>query len=142
MQFDKVLFLDIDGVLNNSNLIGKSGPDALDPDALTFIKILENFGVEIVISSTWRKLYKIWDLQAMLGVKTKTVTPYRPDETRGHEIKAWLDWWEPSCYAIIDDENDMLPEQQPFFVQTTWRDGMQQEHFDKICQILKVGKYK
>jgi len=75
----KVIFLDIDGPLvtvgsmihnNRLNLLGLSNSSshkAFDPISMSNLKyILEEVtGVEIVISSTWRKLYSLETLQEM-----------------------------------------------------------------------------
>jgi hypothetical protein len=56
---------------------------------------------------------------------------------RGSEIAEWLSRHpEVDRYAIVDDDSDMLPEQVPFFVQTSFETGMTDEHAAKLIEVL------
>jgi hypothetical protein len=58
---------------------------------------------------------------------------------RGREIADWLSRHpEHENFAIVDDENDMLPEQMPRFVLTSFDDGLLEEHCGKIRVILNT----
>ena len=58
---------------------------------------------------------------------------------RGEEIKEWLTKHGKyvSHYAIIDDMDNMLPEQQSHFVQTNPEVGITEEDAEKVIAILK-----
>ena len=48
----------------------------------------------------------------------------------------WILWkYDIEKYAILDDDNDMLPEQMPFFFQTTWAKGLTPEITQKIINF-------
>ena len=131
----KVLFLDIDGVLNPKWWYRKKHVDiyggAFDPKAVANLaQIIEKTGAEIVISSSWKelglsKLRNMWKERKLPG-KIVDVTPdYMTDEMllnadlndtdidhlyiRGSEIKGWLKMHgaDVSHYVIIDDMDDM-----------------------------------
>lgn len=149
----KVLFLDVDGVLNSLKtwaLYGDSSPLAkdqkfnLDPTALRFIQLLHAQGVEIVISSTWRLHKNLGDFKDVLGfsVKGKTGREVSSGSVRGNEIDLWLkNHPEVEQYCIVDDDSDMLEEQLPYFVKTNYRDGLQFDHMEKICKIFGMSVF-
>lgn len=58
---------------------------------------------------------------------------------RGMEIKEWLTkrGKRVSQYAIIDDMNNMLPDQQPYFIQTNSEVGITDEDAERAIEILK-----
>jgi len=144
-MMDKILFLDIDGVLN------VNGQDR-DEFGQTFHKhfeenlrwIIEETGAKIVISSTWRMsglkvMQKMWEKRRLAG-KVIDITPTEADVvergtcefydqvSRGHEIQQWIDDNKVKCYAILDDDNDILPSQKNNFVRT----ANNQDHPDCI----------
>src|SRR5262245_44636877 len=75
MLFDdewRVVFLDIDGVLNSGRNCmrqqGKSRP--FDPDAITAINhILEQTGATVVVSSTWRIGRSVAELDELMTLE-------------------------------------------------------------------------
>jgi hypothetical protein len=107
----KVIFLDIDGVLNcDKTRNPRKLPYIVDKKLLRrFQKLLENTGAKVVLSSTWRVdpigVYaaKYW------GIPFIDVCPDRPKSPRGNEITSWLkDHPKVSRFAVIDDEDDEL----------------------------------
>lgn len=155
----KVIFLDIDGVLNSEVFwttqkqhirkqlaleAGRTKDEAsalanIDPEGVArILKIVKETGAEIVVSSTWRYddclNYKL----RFMGIPhTYGITPWSRDRHRGSEIKEWLDEHpEVTNYVIIDDDNDMLDEQEPHFVQTSWYDGINDYNVEKAIEIL------
>ena len=82
----KVVFLDIDGVLNSEDEIKKAfGADLDDPDAPSPVhlqwlkKILDETGAEVVLSSSWRiglrSTQIVMDSLASIGYSLRGVTP-------------------------------------------------------------------
>ena len=132
----KVIFLDIDGVLNVY-------PQGRDEFGSLFHKhfednlklVIEKTNAKIVISSTWRysglKVMKdMWKQRNLPGeviditpdcaqIVNKGVVEFYDLVERGHEIKEWLDNHpEVERYVIFDDDNDMLQSQRNNFVRT------------------------
>ena len=149
----KILFLDIDGVLNTDRQqwycqmnsiapVDKFGY-AFDSKAVeNLATILEETGAEIVISSSWKflglqTLQKMWKDRNMPG----TILDITPDgDNKGLKIDEWLLKHEGqiSGYAIIDDENDMQPEQQGHFVQTNSQFGITLKDAERVITILRL----
>lgn len=131
----KILFLDIDGVLNSQRSAYAFGGFPFDVDkhrnrfdevAIALVRnICTAAGAQIVLSSSWRT-DKDWQrIGRSLNLPIVDRTPYLHPGPRGVEIAAWLaEHPEVECYAILDDDGDMLDEQRPFFVQTTHQDGL------------------
>jgi hypothetical protein len=131
----KVIFLDIDGVLN---VIGQG----YDEYGQLFHKhfednlkwIIEQTNAKIVISSTWRMsglkiMREMWEKRGLAGdVIDITTISYNNNHNRGHEIQQWIDDNNVTSYCIIDDDDDMLPSQLNNFVRT----ADNQDHPDSI----------
>lgn len=144
----KVLFLDIDGVLNSvRSAIAMGGYPApnrnserFDMVAVELIRRICAKGVKIVLSSTWRN-YKGWDTILNLPIIGKTGDIPSLSYQRGKEIKKWLETHDDiEAYAIIDDDPDMLPEQMDFFVNTDSNNGLLLQDYEKVCKILNIEK--
>jgi hypothetical protein len=129
----KVIFLDIDGVLNVCYGESDDYGQLFHPHLVENLKtIIDATEAKIVISSTWRHnglstMKNMWmdrmlpgqviDITPDLNRKLKSGLWYSP--IRGEEIKAWLSNNEVDAYVIIDDDKDMLEEQLPNFVKTS-----------------------
>jgi hypothetical protein len=112
----------------------------IDPNAVKLINcIIAMTNAEIVVSSTWRSDWNIPYLLRYAGLIRPIygITPLSKDRHRGREIKEWLDEHpEVTNYVIIDDDNDMLEEQEPHFVQTSWYEGINDYNVEKAIEIL------
>ncbi len=134
---DKIIFLDIDGVLN----VNESGRDRF---GRLFHKqfennlgyIIEQTGAKIVISSSWRMsglkiMQEMWKERQIPG-EVIGITPFETyvveNETgkfydsisRGEEIQLWIDKHNVTNYVIIDDNIDeILESQKNKFVNTS-----------------------
>ena len=138
----KVLFLDIDGVVNcmttKTRHHGLIGIDA--PLAKTVRDIANAVpDLKIVLSSSWREFaYGRAHVDAKV-LPCFDVTPVfnEADDVRGYEIQAWLEL-NPGVkrYAIVDDDCEMLPHQLPNFFRTKSAVGITQELADKIVEHL------
>ena len=143
----RVLFLDVDGVLNSIRSCYAYGgyPHTFDENcrskfdwtAVSLIqRICRNSDVKVVISSTWRKFFTYQEIGEGLDLPVIDSTPELPG-WRGYEIKDWLDRHpEVTEYAIIDDDSDMLPEQKPFFVHVDGRNGISYDNFKQLLEIF------
>lgn len=148
----KVLFLDIDGVLNIDRQQWHCQMNCITPiDEFGYefdhkavdnlATILEETGAEIVISSSWKflglqTLQKMWEDRKLPG----TILDITPDgKSKGWEIDEWLMECESQVnrYAIIDDENDILPKQLNHFVQTNSQFGITCKDAERVITILR-----
>ena len=113
----KVLFLDIDGVLNTPKMCGRFGIDFIDNILVALVaRIVNETDAKIILSSTWRIDEKDRNLVirelAEYGLAIHDCTPVltgvggwiasgRPE--RRDEIQAWLDQNPVTRFAILDD---------------------------------------
>ena len=162
----KIIFLDIDGVLNTKwwyTQMDRNTPKdkygyAFDPNAVANLKrILDETGADIVISSSWKsfgfsELEEMWQDRGLPGELIGITPNSVSDEMllnadldhielfsiRGMEIKEWLSRHgkRVSHYVIIDDMDNMLPEQQPHFVHTDPEIGISKENAAQAITIL------
>lgn len=152
----KVIFLDVDGVLNfHDTLVRDQSPASIDDDCVKRLaKIVAcDDDVRIVLSSTWRHDFRRPDgrfrnkLTASLaqeGLEIFDMTPSRMSMShRGSEIAMWLeDRDDVEEFVILDDDSDMHDWQTPHFVQTSFAveggpGGLQDEHVDAAIRILQ-----
>lgn len=143
-----VLFLDFDGVLNSERFFVRRGKnftttatrDDIDPDSVQILKwILEKTQAQLVISSSWRLMFDVDKVLDQFGLpKSVGKTPEINNATRGEEIQAWLNA-HPECqrWLILDDEDDMLPEQFSAFFQTDPRVGLTKKVAERIVRFLE-----
>ncbi len=111
----KVIFLDIDGVLNSDAYIDKQLDNSsegieseIDPATLILLKkAVDITGAKIILSSSWRIMKKCNELEKFFmkfGISLSGKTPY-VDGKRGLEIKQYLSENENiEQYLILDDE--------------------------------------
>lgn len=144
----KVIFLDIDGVLNLRNRTRDKYGSVFHKKWVDNLKtIIDATGAQIVISSTWRleglqKMQDMWKFRKLPG-KVIDVTQHfwAKDVTipRGVEIEHWMklsgnfqriNWSKEEQinylgqalvknYIILDDDSDMLYNQREHFVKTS-----------------------
>jgi hypothetical protein len=160
----KIIFLDIDGVLSprwwNSDKQSDNYGCLFDAKAVANLaKIVEETDAEIVISSSWKdmglvELQNMWRDRDLPG-KIVDITPdYMSDELllkedsadmdylyeRGSEIQGWLllHGDDVSRYVIIDDMDDILPEQQSHFLQTDPEFGITNDDVKKVVHLLNT----
>lgn len=152
----KVIFLDIDGVLNNSNhtlelikLLGMEQYYQLNKDlgelpfdfrsCVLLHKLIKKTKAEIILSSTWRiSRDLIKGIEKYVNINIKDITPRLSLECkRGNEIQQYLDTHkEISNYVILDDDKDMLENQLSHFVHTDWKIGFVKADYYKALKIL------
>jgi HAD domain in Swiss Army Knife RNA repair proteins len=109
----KVIFLDIDGVLNcDATPNPRKFPYVIDKKLLARLKrLLERTGAKVVLTSSWR-VDPIGRLAARhWGLPVFDCAPDLPKKTRRDEVLSWLaDHPKVTCFAIVDDEDDELDE--------------------------------
>jgi len=120
----KVIFLDIDGVLNLIPQGEDEYGDLFHPHLVNNLKsIIDKTDAKIVITSTWRfsGLKFIEDMWKHRGLPGEIIgiTPHIDICKRGEEIEKWLEKNPIKDYVIIDDDSDMLPNQMDRLIKTS-----------------------
>src|ERR1700757_5081165 len=106
----KIIFLDVDGVLNRECSFGKDKTNlVLDPHCCSrFLTLVDDTQAKVVLSSTWRQsedaVQALRDMQILNNIHDDWATPIWPrDPHRGGEIAAWLSSRpEVTHYVILD----------------------------------------
>lgn len=152
----KIIFLDVDGVLNSEEdflslsrgELPEMPCEVFDRPLKLLKQIIDKTGAEVVISSSWRitlfrgttVLYnKLINKLGEFNIKPIGVTPILSDDNkqRGDEIRTWL---ENNCdithFIILDDDSDMCEFTETNLVQTTYEYGLREEHVKKAIEIL------
>ena len=146
----KILFLDIDGVLNSTRSCVALGgyPHSFSEDdmrkfdvvALGLVQRLCRACPElrIVLSSTWRTSFAPLDVGTALKLPIIDSTPVLHGR-RGEEIAHWLAAHpDVQEWAIVDDDSDMLPEQRHRFVWVNHSDGLSFQGYLDLCDLFSV----
>lgn len=165
MKCEKILFLDIDGVLTNEYESRMSGShNCINESNLNnLLYILDNVpNLKIFLSSSWRyerdldqcnQLIKYYFGMYMLNLHGRTpvvITPkvlnseWQIQElannnlvcSRGYEIKYVVDALRPKQYVILDDWDNFLDEQRDFHVRTNSKTGLTFEDAEVVIHIL------
>lgn len=133
----KVIFLDIDGVLNCAKTPNpRELPYVIDARLKKELDgLLERTGAKIVLTSTWR-----YDPAALFtlkrhGIRFVDVVPDMPQRPRRDEILAWLKKADRvTRYAVIDDEDDGL-DGLPLFLPSP-RTGLSRKIVNGVVKYL------
>ena len=124
----KIIFLDVDGVLNHSKTLGwgiEPTGDVLDQECVQrIIEICDLMDTQIVLSSTWRlsdsgcRLLRFTFRHRLIAA-----TPVIWNVPRREEILAWLkDHPLVTRFVVIDDDVDAEIPGKPF-VRTDFENG-------------------
>lgn len=156
----KVLFLDVDGVLNSHKFLyrgdgrcDKEWINMLDPAACARLeRVLSETGAVVVLSSSWRAHFTAKQFEELIRplvpsarVVDRTRNGYGETDARvvvtsserGFQIQEWLNDCprEVTAFAIVDDSSDMVHLSEKL-VQTTWADGLLDEHVTRLVEML------
>lgn len=151
----KVIFLDFDGVITSKN--GYS----LDPEKMELVKrICDETDAYIVVSSSWRRFTLEDTIKSITEVCDSLPVPFLMPERiigvtprmyafkyvnpkkhfivpRGYEIERYLEEHKDiEKYVIIDDEDDMLLCQKPFFIKINSKSGISEKDVEKAIKLL------
>lgn len=151
----KIIFMDIDGVLNSVAYDRQRTADQgnIDETRLPLLKrIIDTTQACIVLTSSWRKHWvkdqnlcddigrEINALFAAYGLPIYDKTPVLPENDRAEEVRLWLkEHNDTESFAILDDIafgwGDDL---QDHLVRTNCRvgRGLEDEHVQKAIAIL------
>jgi hypothetical protein len=149
----RILFLDVDGVLNHRGVfVAGNGAMPLCQAALgELARVINDADCRVVLSSTWRLLGRAVERLPIL-LRYQFHEDWRTIEIRhgkspggvwlptkrGEEIDEWLGRHpEVERYAIVDDDSDFLDHQLQFFVKTDFdAGGLTAECADRLIAIL------
>ena len=152
----KIIFLDIDGVVNCISTKERfNGLIGVEQEKITLVKqIVEATDAKIVLSSTWR-LDWLWFNEgksvnldsfnylkkefAKQGLEFFGATPSHKDSWRGREIQEWLDTTTEKIdgYVVIDDDTyDIAKEHRGHLLTTSWRHGLKPNAVKIAIDIL------
>tara|TARA_Y100000310_G_scaffold118047_2_gene116771 strand:- start:3865 stop:4335 length:471 start_codon:yes stop_codon:yes gene_type:complete len=142
----KVIFLDIDGVINNAASIMKPGLHTLNPACVERLnRLCDETGAVVVVSSTWRKVWPLVALQQRFeeyGFTGRLVdrTPIIRNAERGQEIASYLSdcaihGYPIERWVILDDNTDMGPLLGDL-VKTDHQAGLTEEDMDRAREKL------
>ena len=154
----KIIFLDIDGVLNLRMQSRDRFGSMFHPQFMENLKTLvDATGAKIVISSSWRFsgleiMQEMWQSRGLTG-EVIDITPftavYEASEDsgfldrceRGCEIREWLKSNPVESYVILDDDKDMLNEQLPYFVCTrdNWNHSDHEEGYGLTKECIEAA---
>ena len=160
----KIVFLDIDGVLNSHEYIRERAPEkergsiiGIDPVAVVRLnRLVRETRAEIVVSSTKRagrtraQLIEMLEERGFVGV-VRGMTPEHVvptpgglyvAERRGHEIGAWLEaapryGVEVESFVILDDDRDMA-HLADRLVKTSFDNGLTDADVDRAIAMLRA----
>lgn len=146
----KVIFLDVDGVLNNldwaKKMLDEDGTrvfrdNLLERRALLLLKrLVDSTGAKIVVSSAWRRIPSAYkDLLSQLeqhGIQVFDQTPYVGGE-RGNDITAWFNRHPGRyTYAILDDDSDMGVHIDHLVQTNFYHRGLTGDHVERCVELL------
>lgn len=151
----KVIFLDIDGVLNYTGSPTKlpNGYSFAEDDKIQLLKmIIDATGAKVVLSSDWRygwidekhewrdDYIALRDKLLEYGIELMDKTPRLYGGHRGTEILQWINDWKGEYitnFIILDDRTDM----QPFscvLIQTSPDTGLTTKDVSTAIQLLTL----
>lgn len=167
---DSVLFLDIDGVLNDQNYRGPGtcGCMELDPERIRILsEIVSLKPVSVVLSSTWKNLapssgfpqdsetVHMWESlnQALneagfvicgctptVGSRPKEIYTWLSRHPETHHVLILDDDWGKESYAEYGLDDYLL--ETEFFVQENESGGLKEEHIPTAQKILELDYNK
>lgn len=152
MEKYNILFLDFDGVINNSDpnqendhLLIPDDFNQYNPKLVGNIKtIIHEFNFKLVISSTWRKDYSIQKMNHILNDIMKldcTILDYTTKEflDRGLQISKWLseEKYDMNFYVVIDDDTDAAYNHESNFFQVDTFTGFDDLHKIKFNKFME-----
>lgn len=155
----KIIFLDVDGVLNCATTERRLTSNPAFPfidtrKVLRLREILEKTSTHLVLSSSWREgafaHASVSDKQAYLELRAEfrrlrcplwiDCTPIMPG-IREEEIKKWLERHpEVIDFVVLDDVGVEFDELKDRLVLTNWQTGLDKVAANKVIELLNKGE--
>ena len=160
----KVIFLDIDGVLNSEEFFKNNQSEAIDRSNAKILKsIIDKTGAAIVMSSGWRLWFDdnmmpknrysqcLFDILCEFNIKLFGKTPdfsteeIRTKKTFSHvkakEIIAWLSEHETvEKYVVLDDFNLNNEEINSHLVRTNAQIGITEDDAKRVIDMINFSR--
>jgi hypothetical protein len=150
----KIIFLDIDGVLNSDHYIAEreASPTAelwtsadLDPTAIRALNaIIVRTGAKVVVSSSWRHHHTLDELTTILRERGFVgdlidATPRMYGESRGTEIRTWIRVQGVADLSIVVlDDEPPTAELDPRWVRTDPSRGLTELEVERAAALLNT----
>ena len=141
----KVIFLDVDGVLNSAQ-DGYSIRLKTDSHLKILQYIVKETGAKIVLSSSWRIGFtpaskNLLNRFKKYGLELMDCTPELSSACRGDEIRKWLNDTEYTVenFVILDDEANMAEFTETNLIQTDTNVGLQKVEAVRCIKFLNTG---
>jgi hypothetical protein len=149
---DRIVFLDVDGVLATKRSYVSRQPDIpypdclIDRDCVMTINVLFSLTKPlVVVSSSWRQGTTKEQFERMMQRTGIAATLHRDwctkvlySRTRGDEIADWLHKHpDVAAYVCLDDDDDFLPGQP--LVKTDFDGGFQAHHVAQAVRFLTAA---
>lgn len=146
----KVIFLDIDGVLNSHSFLMTNKSALFDPDKIKILKkVVRETEAELILHSTLRDHFKsdmtpvtapACELTDMLFEEGMFLIDKTNEENdRETSIKKWLEKNHVKNYCIIDDEKKLFSSEVSHLVAPCKDEGIDEECAKKAIYILRSG---
>ncbi len=135
----KLLFLDIDGVLNSlrSEVVNgkEKSVENIDDISLGLVqKVVKKSGCIVVLSSNWRFTHYLLDLGRRLDLPIIYQTPSREDNDRQKEIEDFINsFGKIDAYAVLDD----LPLDMKNLVKVDGENGISYDNYKQLIELLE-----
>jgi len=164
MNTVKILFLDVDGVLNGHDWSDEAQSCSIRRECVAHLnRVIRETGCKIVLSSAWRYVVLGGDMtlkgfgyllrthglicpsdtmNLIVGCTVPDELPPRPvrDGERGRQCREWLhgpeNQWEVTWFAAVDDEEDGFAEFGIPAVITDGARGLTAEDADRLIGLL------
>ena len=138
----KILFLDVDGVLNSTE-DGYSIKLRTESHLELLRCIVEETDAKIVLSSSWRSGFpkakqNLVKRLEEYGLKIIDSTPVLSNSCRGDEIRQWLNTNKEKVdgFVILDDDDDMAEFTDTNLIRTDSKAGLQKIDALRCIQML------
>ena len=151
----KVIFLDFDGVLNNTYYLinfkrQRKDDFEFDPECMhKLFEIVDKTHAKIVLTSSWRFTPGIEDFFKKYNLEIYDILPRLEEDYRPDEIYQWLATHKIENYLILDDESSGYSKEQMAHaiitkecyssdvrMQYPWYEGLQDKHVGWAIQML------
>ncbi len=145
----KILFLDVDGVLNSDKyhrslefghqfLFGMEVDPTPTELLSTFLK--ENDSIQVVICSSWRDTLTLGNFKEVFpSFSDKIIDLTSSNESKSKSIESWVSKNNPSHFAILDDDV-LFDIKHPYHrvqVKTSMAFGLQKDHLLSLKSLFE-----
>lgn len=147
---EKVLFLDIDGVLNGGRAYSGWPLALIEPDCVKHLNsVVQRSQCKLVLSSSWRYMVNpdamtvkgfgyMLKSHGVVGELIGVTCLDHECDGRGEQIKRWVDEHQPKVFAVVDDIRSGMDAIADRMVKTDCGVGMTAH--DAECLVKLLGE--